>query len=195
MPTSPIFAGERQVDVALRNIPYFVVCSTIEPRKNHLMLLHVWRELVRRYGDEAPKLVIVGNRGWKYESVVAMLEHCPAITKNVVEVCGLTTPALKRLVDGSCALLMPSFAEGYGLPVREALMADVPVIASDIPAFREIRDERLTLLSPINGEAWLDTIRVFAGGHLSRSTISAPRAKPETWTNYFDKIDAFVSGI
>ncbi len=73
----------------MRDVPYFVVCSTIEPRKNHLLLLHVWRELVRRDGADAPKLVIVGSRGWKFEAVAALLDRSPALRGHVVEVSGL----------------------------------------------------------------------------------------------------------
>ena len=109
-----------------------VICSTIEPRKNHLLLLEVWRELVRRDGPGTPKLVLVGGRGWKFEAVAALLDRSPALRGHVVEASGLTTPSLKRLLDGARALLMPSFAEGYGLPVVEAQIAGVPVIASDI---------------------------------------------------------------
>lgn len=195
IPVAPVFFGASEPDAALAASPYFVMCGTIEPRKNHLMLLQVWRELVRRDGAAAPKLVIVGNRGWKYEAVVDLLERSPLLARHVVEVSGLTTPALKRLLDHARALLMPSFAEGYGLPVREALAAGIRVIGSDIPAFREIGGERLTLLSPIDGEAWLATIR----DHAAAKAQPEEKARPETgtvdWRDYFEKIDAFVSEI
>ena len=63
-PVAPIFWRCDPVDPALADNPYFVTCGTIEPRKNHLMLLHVWRELVRRDGATAPKLVLIGGREW-----------------------------------------------------------------------------------------------------------------------------------
>jgi len=55
--------------------PYFVMLSTIEPRKNHWMILQVWDKLVERYGDQAPRLVLVGRRGWECENVVDLLER------------------------------------------------------------------------------------------------------------------------
>jgi glycosyltransferase involved in cell wall biosynthesis len=64
----------------------------------------------------------------------------------VVEVSGVSTPGLNALLQGTCAVLMPPFAEGCGLPVIETLAADVPVIASDIPSFRKIGGHRLVAL-------------------------------------------------
>lgn len=196
VPVAPVFAAPWEPDASLDTQAYFVMCGTIEPRKNHLLVLQVWRELVRRDGPEAPKLVIVGNRGWKYEAVVDLLERSPSLSRHVVEVSGLSTPSLKRLLDHARALLMPSFAEGYGLPVREALAAGVPVIASAIPAFQAIgAAKNLTLLSPIDGEAWLATIRAFAASRPSCERDAAPTATTGDWSDYFEKIDAFVSGI
>jgi glycosyltransferase involved in cell wall biosynthesis len=195
IPVAPIFATAPAPDPALREVPYFVICSTIEPRKNHLLLLQVWRELVRRDGAGAPKLVIVGGRGWKFEAVAALLDRSPALRDHVVEVSGLTTPSLKRLLDGARALLMPSFAEGYGLPVVEALTAGVPVIASDIPVFREICGNRATLISLLDGERWLATIREFARLYAGTARAHAPAATVPSWDDYFARIDAFVNAL
>jgi glycosyltransferase involved in cell wall biosynthesis len=195
IPVAPIFATEAAPDPALAGVPYFVVCSTIEPRKNHLMLLQVWRELVRRDGPGAPKLVIVGGRGWKFEAVAALLDRSPALRGHVVEVSGLTTPSLKRLLDGARALLMPSLAEGYGLPVVEALTAGVPVIASDIPVFREICGDRATLISPLDGEAWLEATRDLPDAERRTANTAMSAAGPGTWEDYFARIDAFVNAL
>jgi glycosyltransferase involved in cell wall biosynthesis len=195
IPVAPIFSSAPAPDPALAGVPYFVICSTIEPRKNHLMLLQVWRELVRRDGPAAPKLVVVGGRGWKFEAVAALLDRSPGLRGHVVEVSGLTTPSLKRLLDGARALLMPSFAEGYGLPVVEALTAGVPVIASDIPVFREIAGGGATLISPLDGERWLATIRQLAQAE-PKPVRAAPSAQsPGSWEDYFARIDAFVNAL
>jgi glycosyltransferase involved in cell wall biosynthesis len=192
-PMSPVFTGPAEPDARLADTPYFVCCSTIEPRKNHLMLLHVWRELVARDGKNAPRLVLVGKRGWQFGPVVDMLAHAPAMRSHVVEVRGLTTPGLRRLLDGARALLMPTFGEGYGLPVHEALAAGVPVIASAIPVFAEIDDPALTLLSPIDGEGWLAAIR--AAAHGPRPHGSNMQAHPRDWDAYFAAIETFLTTL
>jgi glycosyltransferase involved in cell wall biosynthesis len=196
VPVAPIFHAAPSREGTQDLPPYFVMCGTIEPRKNHLMLLHAWRELVSRDGAFAPKLVIVGTRGWKFEPVVDLLERSPRLARHVVEVSGLSTPAMKHLLDGARALLMPSFAEGYGLPVREALAAGIPVVASDIPAFHSIGSDLLTLVSPIDGEAWLDRVRAIAGSEPLRGAHAAKGTSERTERDaYFETIDGFVSAL
>lgn len=138
--------------------PFFICVGTIEPRKNHLFLLQVWRELIAQLGEQAPDLILVGSKGWQHENVQDLLERCPSLQGRVRLVTGLSTPALVQLMRGAKALLMPTFAEGYGLPVAEALLCGVPVIASDIEAFRQIDGPELTRLDPTDGLGWLRAI-------------------------------------
>ena len=161
LPADPIFATRSPDDVLVARRPYFVVCGTVEPRKNHLLLLHVWRDIVAERGEQAPKLVVIGERGWENEHVIDLLERCPGLHGHVVEASGLPTPSVRRLLSGARALLMPSFAEGYGLPLVEALAAGVPVIASDIPVFREIGGGRLLMIDPTDGPKWRKAISAF----------------------------------
>jgi glycosyltransferase involved in cell wall biosynthesis len=198
LPVAPIFSRPDPVDRRLAERPYFVMCGTIEPRKNHLLVLHVWRELVSRDGAAAPKLLLIGDRGWENENVVDLLERCPGIRNHVIEITGLSTPSLKKLLQGARALLMPSFAEGYGLPVAEALAAKVPVIASDIPSVREIGGDRLVALSPIDGEKWLETIRIFADPNRSERNALLARLDGQqtpSWDSYFSTIERFITDI
>ncbi|HET6375758.1 MAG TPA: glycosyltransferase family 1 protein [Methylocella sp.] len=196
-PVAPVFHRRGRADKALGRHPYFVSCGTIEPRKNHLMLLHIWRELVRRDGASAPKLVLIGSRGWENENAIDLLERCPAIGNHVIEVSGLPTPSVKRLLDGASALLMPSFAEGYGLPVAEALAAGVPVVASDLPVVRETGRGRVTTLSPIDGERWLETVRALAASCPPAKDGAEARAHDagSSPARYFAKIESFLESL
>ena len=192
-PVSSLFRADASADGELGDAPYFIQCGTLEPRKNHLMTLHVWRELVARHGRAAPKLVIVGARGWENENIVDLLERCVALRGHVLEVSGLRTPSLVRLMKGARALLMPSFAEGYGLPLVEALALGTPVIASDIPVFREIGGQFFTALSPLDGEGWLRAIEA-----MMQSPGSARRAARPSLTDakgYFRSVEGFVASL
>ena len=154
LPVDAGFASPCAIGAAVSRHPYFVSVGTIEPRKNHLTLLHVWRELMEAYGAGAPKLLFIGERGWENEQVMDLIERCPALKGHVILASGLATPVVRRLIAGARALLAPSFQEGYGLPVAEGLAAGVAVIASDIPVFREIAGGRATLVDPIDGPGW-----------------------------------------
>lgn len=142
--------------------PYFLCLGTIEPRKNHLLLLNLWRDLAATLGDAAPKLVLIGRRGWENENTLDMLERCPALSGKVIEHAGLPDAAVAGLLQGARALLFPSFAEGYGLPLAEALALGVPAICSDLPALREVGGEAPEYLDPLDGPGWRRLILDYA---------------------------------
>ena len=195
LPVSSQFLQPAAPDPDLRDIPYFVICGPIEPRKNHLLLLNVWRELVARQDQKSPRLVIIGSRWRTNNAVIDMLERCPLLKNFVVEVAGLSTPALIRILAGARALLMPSFAEGFGMPIIEALAVGTPVIASDIDAHREAGGSFVTYLSPIDGLGWLAAIQ----SHSSDSDRSVWRQnkhyQPQSAADYFPHIEHFIGSL
>ena len=138
--------------------PYFVYVGTIEPRKNLLFLLAVWRRLVERHGERAPRLVIAGRRGWENENIVDVLERSRALAPFLAEASDLTDAGLARLMADSAALVAPSFTEGFGLPVVECLAAGAPAIVSDIAAHREVGEDYATFADAIDGPAWVAAI-------------------------------------
>jgi glycosyltransferase involved in cell wall biosynthesis len=195
LPAQPLFSEPAAPDPALGGAAYFVVTGAIDPRKNHLLLLNVWRELVRRDGPASPKLVVAGSRFRTSDAVAGMLERCILIKDHVVEISGLTTPGLRQLLAGARALLMPSYAEGFGIPIVEALALGMPVIASDLPAHREAGGLDALYLNPDDGPGWLSAISRYTAGRLAPRTVSthAVSSRPWTWRDYFQRIDPFVS--
>lgn len=180
----------------VRDRPYFLCLGTIEPRKNHLLLLHLWRKLADE-GD-APQLVLVGRRGWENENVVDMLERCRALSGLVEEAGRVGDARLARLVAGARAVLMPSFAEGFGLPVAEALAAGTPVIASDLPALRETGGTVADYLDPLDGPGWARAIRDYAAPESAARAAQLGRLKtwsPPGWDAHFAAVLPFLDRI
>jgi len=140
--------------------PVFLCVGTIEPRKNHLLLLTLWRAWAGQ--ARPPLLALVGRRGWENEMVVDMLERCVAIRGHVLECNDLDDAAVRALMRRARALLMPSFAEGLGVPVLEAAALGLPVIASDLPALREIAAPGAVFLDPLDGPAWRRAVEAAA---------------------------------
>jgi glycosyltransferase involved in cell wall biosynthesis len=197
LPAHPIFSTASDPPAGCEQ-PYFVVCGTIEPRKNHLLLLHIWRELAAELGPATPKLVLVGSRGWKNEHVVQLLDVCPAFKDTVLEISGLGTPSLKRLFDGARALLMPSFGEGFGLPAAEGLAAGVPIVASTIPSLLEIAGGQARFLDPLDGPGWKSAIvELMQAPRVPRpaAALDAAVLGRSAWEAYFRDLQAFLDAL
>lgn len=185
------------IDPELSDVPYYVVIGTIEPRKNHLLLLQIWRALAEQ-SEFVPKLLIVGARGWGCEQVRDVLDRSALLAPHVIETSRLSIPGLARLIVNARAVLVPSLDEGYGLPMVEALTLKTPVIATDKPVFREVTQGCATYIDNIDGASWRDAVMAFASlsGPIS---VTARRAiqsfRPPAWKEYFDGIDDFLASL
>ena len=178
--------------------PYFVFLGTIEPRKNHLLPLHVWRRLVERHGPAAPRLVLAGRRGWENEQVVDMIERCAALHGVVEERTDLSDAQTGALLRGARALLLPSFAEGYGLPVAEALAAGTPVLCSPLPAMREVGGGVPEYLDPLDGPAWMKAIEDYAAPGSPRRAAQLERLagwRAPGWDDHLKSAMAFLDKL
>jgi glycosyltransferase involved in cell wall biosynthesis len=178
--------------------PYFVSIGTIEPRKNHLLLLNTWRVLQQRLGPNTPKLILVGRRGWENENILDMLERCPALVGVVREYQDLPDNAVARLLQGARALLFPSFTEGYGLPLAEALALGVPAICSDLPALREVGGEAPEYLDPLDGLGWRRLILGFTDedSRVREAQLRRiDRWSSPSWEDHFSLVDPWLEEI
>lgn len=175
--------------------PYFVTLGTIEPRKNHLLLLHLWRQLAVDYGEAAPRLVLIGQRGWECEQVVDMLERCAPLSRHVMELPRCGDQELSTWLRHACALLFPSFAEGFGMPLVEALALKVPVIASDLPVLHETGGDIPEYLDPLDGRAWRDTILEYANPDSAKrqaQCLCLEKFTTPTWEGHFRRVDELI---
>lgn len=174
---------------------YFLILSTIEGRKNHLLLLRIWQSLVAKHGVNAPRLLIVGQRGWENEEAVSILDNDASLDNHVVELPRCTDAELSAYIKGARSLLFPTFAEGFGLPLTEALALGTPVIASDLKVFRELAGDIPDYFEPNDMFGWLNAIEDYArdnsfarNAQLSRlATYQMP-----SWADHFEKVDAWL---
>jgi glycosyltransferase involved in cell wall biosynthesis len=158
--------------------PYFITIGTIEPRKNHALLLDVWEQLGT--GPDVPQLIVLGAKGWAGPELFARLDRAIA-TGNVIHHADLDDGRAMGLLLGARALLFPTFAEGFGLPPIEALALGVPVIAADLPVLREVLGDKVVYLDPSDSYSWMETIRAMRqGGAVGNACHAAPR-----WADHF----------
>ena len=178
--------------------PYFVVLSTIEPRKNHLMLLQLWRRMAQTRGAGAPRLVIIGQRGWECENVVDMLERCAPLQGLVFEYSRCSDAELATFLHHAEALLFPSFVEGYGMPLIEALAAGVPVIASDLAVFREFAADIPEYADPLDPQRWLALVDAYSEPRSTKRQAQRERLRHfhlPTWGQHFACTDALLTAL
>ncbi|UOA25483.1 hypothetical protein DSM107133_00156 [Pseudosulfitobacter sp. DSM 107133] len=160
--------------------PYFISVGTIEPRKNHALLLDLWDAM----SPDAPTLLICGARGWNNQAVFDRLDA--RTDGKVIERAGLPDGAVAALMAGSCGLLFPSFAEGYGLPPVEAAALGVPVVANDLPVLREILGNIPVYAQADDRYLWENTIIGMAeAGPQVRNNMAF---QPANWSDHFNTV-------
>ena len=175
--------------LASNSRPYFVCVGTVEPRKNIDVLLSTWEQL-SAMDIEVPSLLLAGKLGWFQPGQRERLKKLEA--SGLVEVrSGLEDSDLQSLMHGACALLFPSVAEGWGLPLTEALSLGVPVLASDLPVFREVGQGVPELLSPHAVELWRDAVLDYCLPDSRRRHEQMQRItsyQPVTWVEHFEQL-------
>ena len=125
--------------------PYFIMVGTVEPRKNHLTALRAFAKIYEKRRDIS--LVIVGNPGWLSEPIISEIENAARIMA-IRYLRFVDDTWIPALYAGSVGLLAPSWYEGFGLPVLEAMACGAPVIASDRGALPEVAGDAALMVSP-----------------------------------------------
>jgi glycosyltransferase involved in cell wall biosynthesis len=125
----------------------YLYVATLNKLKNHEFLLDCFDILWKRF--PYLKLCFVGREAWdKYEPLHRRMKNHPMYEKNLFWFSGLSDIEVQQAYKKSKFFLFPSFIEGFGLPLIEALYNGTPVLASDIPIFREIAGDSIGYFDP-----------------------------------------------
>lgn len=133
----------------LQHIPGFLMVGTLEPRKGHSQVLEAFECLWQQGHDLL--LVIVGKRGWMVDELAKRLTSHPQSGHRLFWLQAASDECLGQLYRISAALVAASYAEGFGLPLIEAARHGCPVLARDIPVFREIAEDNAFYFSAQTG--------------------------------------------
>jgi glycosyltransferase involved in cell wall biosynthesis len=141
--------------------PEFLMVGTLEPRKGHSVALEAFEKLWDEGMDVG--LTIVGKPGWGVEPLVRRIEKHREYGKRLIWLNGISDDELLKAYADSDALVAASYAEGFGLPIVEAGHFGKPVIASDIPVFREVTasGQNCRFFTSGSPESLAQTIRSF----------------------------------
>ena len=146
---NPMFRHEEGTsDLAARyqlERPFILTVGVLEPRKNHLMLLEVLRALHDR--GHRLDLVIIGRPGWRWKNPLTMpkFRDLWPWVKVLSDVPDLD---LAKFYNRAEMFIYPSFYEGFGLPILEAMACGAPVIASSVSSLPEVGGPAALLADP-----------------------------------------------
>jgi glycosyltransferase involved in cell wall biosynthesis len=161
---------QNSVDGASRQLPprgsYALIVSTIEARKNHILLFRVWRRLLEEMpADAVPALVFAGQIGWQVADLMQQLRCSKFLGGKLIHFENPTDSELEMLYDGCLFTLYPSLYEGWGLPVTESLAFGRPCITSNTTSMPEAGGALARYIDP---DSTTDAYRVI------RDTIEDP---------------------
>ena len=129
------------------NNSYFLFIGTIEPRKNINSLLKAFKEFVEKTNNKKIKLVMAGKKGWKYEQIFKLMSDLDL--GDQIKYLGYVSLEEKiYLLKNAFCFIFPSYYEGFGLPVLEAMNLGVPVITSNISSIPEFASHNSLLINP-----------------------------------------------
>jgi glycosyltransferase involved in cell wall biosynthesis len=175
---------------------YLLVLGSVEVRKNLSLLLEAFASKRERWRQEGVELWIAGQLGFGGSAVIAELGGKRG---SGVKYLGPQEPrALGQLMRGALALCAPSLAEGFGLPPLEAMALGIPVLASDIPAHREVLGDAAVLLPPSDPEAWSSALLRVVGdpGFCARlGRLGSARAAGFTWARNARQTEAVYAQL
>lgn len=163
---------------------YVLFVSRIEAKKNPITLIRAFIELRRRYGVGHPlKLILAGSNGFGGDEAmkIAKASNCVHDIQFLGYVPDEDIPAL---MENALCFAFPSLGEGFGIPVLEAMAAGAPVIASDIPAVREVAGDAALLVPPLDVAKWtvaLDTMLVDQKRRAELTAKGLERVKAFSW--------------
>lgn len=180
--TPPDDADERAARMRLPDGPFLLSLATLEPRKG----LDVLIEALARPAAPPLPLLLVGQPGWGAVDPHAVAERAGLPAERVRTLGRLSDTDLSVVLQRATALVAPSRAEGFGLPVLEAMAAGTAVVSSDAPALAEVGGGA-TLLTPVGDvEALADALGRVAGDQELRSSLEERgrrRAADYSWTS------------
>jgi glycosyltransferase involved in cell wall biosynthesis len=125
--------------------PYILFVSTIEPRKNIINLISAFDELKQKHHLDH-QLVLIGQKGWLYEEIFARIARSP-YRESIHHLSYLSDQRVALFYSKADVFVYPSYYEGFGLPVLEAMTLGAPVVAANASSLPEVAGDAAILIN------------------------------------------------
>ena len=173
------------------NATVFLMVGTIEPRKGHRQVIAAFEELWRR--NENVVLAIVGKSGWSVDDLVAGLSTHNELHRRLFWFEQMDDSALVELYRSCDCLIAASEGEGFGLPLAEAAHYGLPVVARDIPVFREVARSDTTFFHGNLPETLVVALTEWIAKKAERNAEFAAASILPTWRESADRLAALIT--
>ena len=173
---------------------YLLFVSTIEPRKNHTILLDAFQNELK---NTEINLVIVGRYGWNIENLKDKIESSPLLGKTLFHLSNINNETLRFLYRNAFLVAFPSWVEGYGLPAIEALHYNVPVLLADTTVFREIGKEYCDYFDPADSTGFSSLVIRYLRDSYYYQQKKEKIAKfvPPSWAYAADQVKKCINSL
>lgn len=164
--------------------PYLLLVSTLEPRKNIINIIKAFNYLKQEKKIEH-NLVLIGKKGWNYQPILAEINNSP-FQNNIYHLGYLSDEEVALFYAKADVFIYPSYYEGFGLPVLEAMSLGTPVVTSNISSLPEVAGDAAILINPNNFPEIADAIlQIINNSQLRNNLIKKgqERAKLFSWEN------------
>jgi len=168
----------------------FLMVGTLEPRKGHVQVLDAFEQLWR--AKHEMKLVLVGKQGWLVESLTERLRNHPEINNRLFWLEGISDQYLEAVYAASTCLIAASYGEGFGLPLIEAAQHKLPIIARDIPVFREVAGEKAYFFSAETPEELAQSITDWLALYRAKDH---PKSDDMPWLTWKESAEGFFDKL
>lgn len=152
----PYLSNQKKKPNFIINAPYILNVNTIEPRKNIINLISAF-EYLKEYKKIPHKLIIVGKLGWKYKEIIMKI-YSSKYQQEILLTGYLNDKEKNYLYSKADVFIYPSFYEGGGIPILEAMLNACPVITSNISSTKEYAGNSAILVDPTKLEELIEAV-------------------------------------
>lgn len=170
--------------------PTFLMVGTIEPRKGYEQALKAFEQLWEE--GRSLNLVIVGKRGWQVKKLTQKLMKHKEENKNFFWLENISDEYLEKTYGASTCLIAASESEGFGLPIIEAAKHKLPVIARDLPVFREVAGEHAFYFRGNTGVTLAQAVRNWLTLYDKKQIPKSSNIKLFTWKQSAEQLKQII---
>jgi len=168
----------------ISDFKYILSLSTLEPRKNIEQTIKCFINMIQQQNINDLNLVFVGTKGWNYKGIISKIKNSGKIKDRIIVTGYVADHDLAPLYSCASMFLFPSFYEGFGLPLLEAMQCGTPIIASNTSSIPEVVGDAGFLIDPKDSESLCECMyKVYNDSSLAHkmSLASLDRAKMFNW--------------